>query len=65
MERAAAAAKAKAVRKKKAKELEYFLLTLSQTTLERKLDAKFTRLLNKYRTRKAKWESRQEQVIIP
>ncbi|KAL3267246.1 hypothetical protein HHI36_011379 [Cryptolaemus montrouzieri] len=61
IERVAAAAKAKVIRKKKAKELEYFLLTLSQSTLDLRLDAKFTRLLNKYRTRKAKWESRQEQ----
>ncbi|KAK9870280.1 hypothetical protein WA026_006367 [Henosepilachna vigintioctopunctata] len=61
IERATAAVKAKVARKKKVKELEYFLLTLSQSTLELKLDPKFTRLLNKYRTRKSKWESRQEQ----
>lgn len=50
-------------KKKKARELEPFLVGLSPSTIEFRLGVKLTRLLKRYRERRAKKELRQEEVI--
>lgn len=42
--------------------LEYFLLSLSPSVLERNMDPKLNRMLEKYRKRKEKWEKRSDLV---
>lgn len=61
-ERPAVVAAAPPPPEKKEKILEPFLIGLSPSTIEFKLGARISRLLEKYRARKGRVEKRQEEV---
>lgn len=44
--------------------LEFFLLSLTPEDIEYRLGPKLTRLLNKYRSRRVKWEKRSWEVSV-
>ncbi|CAG9822879.1 unnamed protein product [Phaedon cochleariae] len=60
-ERVQCVSKQSVQKQKKTTTLEYFLLSLSPSIIERRLGARLTRMLKKYRQRREKWDKRLEE----